>query len=84
MYNGIQFIEKDTKKIENLMTEHLLTGNMLWFEEGLIIPKIGGKSLYLPGKYIGIDANDKVSQAALASALREVVKTRNACTGISL
>lgn len=37
MYNSIiQFIEKDTKKIEKLMTEHLLSGNMLRFEEDLM------------------------------------------------
>ena len=37
MYNSIiQFIEKDTKIIEELMTQHLLSGNMLRFEEGLM------------------------------------------------
>ena len=37
MYNSIiQFIEKDTIIIEKLMTEHLLSGNMLRFEEGLM------------------------------------------------
>ena len=133
MYNSIiQFIEKDTKKIEKLMTQHLLSGNMLRFEEGLMdtiiefgrelyqeilesvektirdsafrkqnyyvehkedrrtlltrfgnieikrayyTPKSSGKGLYLLDKYIGIDPNDKISQAALASALREAVET---------
>lgn len=133
MYNSIiQFIEKDTPKIEKLMTEHLLSGNMLRFEEGLMdtilefgrelyqevlesvektirdstfrrqnyyvehkedrrtlltrfgnieikrayyTPKSGGKGVYLLDKYIGIESNDKVSQAALTSALREAVET---------
>lgn len=133
MYNSIiQFIEKDTKKIEKLMTEYLLSGNMLRFEEGLMnsiiefgrglyqevlesiektirdsvfrkqnyyvehkedrrtlltrfgnieikrayyTPKSGGKGVYLLDKYVGIDSNDKVSQAALANALREAVET---------
>lgn len=133
MYNSIiQFIEKDTKKIEKLMTEHLLSGNMLRFEEELLdtiiefgrnlyqealesvektirdsafrrqgyyvehkedrrnlltrfgnieikrayyTPKAGGKGVYLLDKYVGIEPNDKVSQAALANALREAVET---------
>lgn len=133
MYNSIiQFIEKDTKIIEELMTQHLLSGNMLRFEEGLMdtimefgrklyqevlesvektirdsafrrqnyyvehkedrrtlltrlgnieikrayyTPKPGGKGVYLLDKYVGIESNDKVSQAALTSALREAVET---------
>ena len=48
MYNSIiQFIEKDTKKIEKLMTEHLLSGNMLRFEDGLMDSIIEfGRELY--------------------------------------
>lgn len=36
--------------------------------------------MYLLDKYIGIDSNDKVSQATLASALREAVET-SCCKG---
>ena len=133
MYNSIiQFIEKDTKKIENFVKENLLSGNMMRFEESLLdtmlelgrslyqeilesieetiknsefrkqnyyvehkedqrtlltrfgnieikrayyTPKCGGKGIYLLDKYVGIDNNDKVSQAALAHALKEAVET---------
>lgn len=133
MYNSIiQFIEKDTKKIENFVKKNLLSGNMMRFEEDLLdtmlefgrglyqeilesieetiknsefrkqnyyvehkedkrtlltrfgnieikrayyVPKCGGKGAYLLDKYVGIDGNDKVSQAALAHALKEAVET---------
>lgn len=39
------------------------------------VPKNGGKGVYLLDKYVGIDTNDKVSQAALSSALREAVES---------
>lgn len=38
-------------------------------------PKHVGKRIYLLDKYVGMDPNDKVSQAALAQALREAVET---------
>ena len=38
-------------------------------------PKHGGKRIYLLDKYVGMNSNDKVSQAALAQALREAVET---------
>ena len=133
MYNSIiQFIEKDTQKIENILKKNLLSGNMMRFEKDLLdimlefgrglyqeilesieetiknsdfrkqnyyvehkedqrtlltrfgtieikrayyVPKIGGKGVYLLDKYVGIDRNDKVSQAALAHALKEAVET---------
>lgn len=133
MYNSIiQFIEKDTKKIEKVVAQHLLSGNMIRFEEEFLdtivefgrtlyqeilesiestiresefrkqnyyvehksdvrtlltrfgnieirrayyTPKAGGKGVYLLDKYVGMDANDKVSPAALTSALREAVET---------
>ena len=133
MYNSIiEFIEKDTTKIEKSIKESLLSGNMMRFEEKLLdtviefgrnmyqeilesieqtirnsefrrqsyhvehkedrrtlltrfgsieikrayyTPKHGGKSIYLLDKYIGMDPNDKVSQASLAQALREAVET---------
>lgn len=133
MYNSIiQFIEKDTKKIENILKKNLLSGNMMRFEKDLLdimlefgrglyqeilesieetiknsdfrkqnyyvehkedqrtlltrfgtieikrayyVPKSGGKGVYLLDKYVGIDRNDKVSQAALAYALKEAVET---------
>ena len=132
MYNSIiEFIEKDTTKIEKFIKESLLSGNMMRFEEELLdtvlefgrslyqeilesieqtirnsefrkqsyhvehkedrrtlltrfgnievkrayyAPKHGGKRIYLLDKYVGMDSNDKVSQAALAQALREVKK----------
>lgn len=133
MYNSIiEFIEKDTTKIEKFIKESLLSGNMMRFEEELLdtvlefgrslyqeilesieqtirnsefrkqsyhvehkedcrtlltrfgnievkrayyAPKHGGKRIYLLDKYVGMDSNDQVSQAALAQALREVVET---------
>lgn len=133
MYNSIiEFIEKDTTKIEKFIKESLLSGNMMRFEEELLdtvlefgrslyqeilesieqtirnsefrkqsyhvehkedrrtlltrfgnievkrayyAPKHGGKRIYLLDKYVGMDSNDKVSQAALAQALREAVET---------
>lgn len=133
MYNSIiQFIEKDTKKIEKVVAQHLLSGNMIRFEEEFLdtivefgrtlyqeileniestiresefrkqnyyvehksdvrtlltrfgnieirrayyTTKAGGKGVYLLAKYVGMDANDKVSPAALTSALREEVET---------
>ena len=39
------------------------------------VPKNGGKGVYLLDKYVGIDTNDKVSQAALSAALREAVES---------
>lgn len=128
----IEFIEKDTTKIEKSIKESLLSGNMMRFEEKLLdtviefgrnlyqeilesieqtirnsefrrqsyhvehkedhrtlltrfgnieikracyTPKHGGKSIYLLDKYIGMEPNDKVSQAVLAQALREAVET---------
>ena len=133
MYNSIiEFIEKDTTKIEKFIKESLLSGNMMRFEEELLdtvlefgrslyqeilesieqtirnsefrkqsyhvehkedrrtlltrfgnievkrayyAPKHGGKRIYLLDKYVGMDSNDKVSQEALAQALREAVET---------
>ena len=133
MYNSIiEFIEKDTTKIEKITKDFLLAGNTLRFEEGIrdalielvrniyqeylesieqeirnsefrkqsyyiehkadkrsLLTTFGnieierayykekatGERVYLLDKYIGLDAHDKVSTAALTRALREAVET---------
>ena len=48
MYNSIiQFIEKDTQKIENILKKNLLSGNMMRFEKDLLdIMLEFGRGLY--------------------------------------
>ena len=48
MYNSIiQFIEKDTKKIEKVVAQHLLSGNMIRFEEEFLDTIVEfGRTLY--------------------------------------
>ena len=48
MYNSIiEFIEKDTTKIEKFIKESLLSGNMMRFEEELLDTVLEfGRSLY--------------------------------------